>query len=146
MANLSLMGGIICFIAMGVFSCIPVADPSVQIEVRQSDGKVSFTFSSAQYRWWSDRRVPGPTRVHSFTLSDSNWHIIWSIGARDAQFAAYEITYGILPNGFEQSTPKKDRAPELSENQRYHVTARYGGTGSATFIYKRSYEPEGARP
>src|SRR5690242_10841426 len=97
-ANFWLIGGMASVVVLGAFnSCIPVADPSVQIEIRQSNGNVVFGFSSAHYSWWSGRRVPGPTRVHFFTLSDSDWHIIWSIDARDVQFATYEITYGILP-------------------------------------------------
>jgi hypothetical protein len=117
-----------------------VGDPRVEIIVQQIDATVKFEFVGRKQIAWLKQRVPHKASylfIGQVVGSSSN--IVWEIEARDLSAGASEITYGLLPPGFEQLTPKTGQPPPLNTDGPYEVTVTTlaGGGGIVKFLYKR---------
>jgi len=127
---------IIAFDASAAGPVVPHPDyPLIDIEVQQSEGQVHFRF------YWRDEKGKPPKR-----LPVDAWNIavympggtptIWEIiSPRNGQRTT-QATYGLVPQGFQQTVPTEGAAPPLEVNRQYYVgVSGEGGIGSASFTY-----------
>jgi hypothetical protein len=68
---------------------------------------------------------------------------LWEIHSRDGAVGVRQITYGVIPEGFEQVIPENRKPPALKSGAEYQVAARFqGGSGTTTFVYQESKQGE----
>jgi hypothetical protein len=109
----------------------------VKTAVEQDGGPARFTFFVCAHKWLlGGDRVGWRTPVARFEIWRAE-DLLWEVAARDQRHGAEEIKYGIVPEGFEQRTPKNNRAPpELKPDETYKAVAVSEGYGITTFIYQ----------
>jgi hypothetical protein len=106
--------------------------------VEQDGGPARFVFFICAQKWLlAGDRVGWRTPVIRFEIWRAE-DLLWEVAARDQHYGTEEITYGIVPDGFEQRTPKNNRpAPELTPGEAYKAVAVANGYGITIFTYER---------
>ena len=118
-----------------VNGCRPVGDPVIEIDVIQDRERVSFKFFMLEGRIYSNRIERVPHKVGSLWIGNSK-STIWEIKNRSTSFGVTTITYGVVPEGFDQTIPKNGTAPTLKSGSEYEVLVGFGAGGTTRFIYK----------
>ena len=117
-----------------------------EVEVRQADGSVQFSFYLRQTQPTS-LRIP----IHvaelevAFALPQGQpvppygmrGRTIWRVQQPQGGSQALTVTYGVIPGDFIQNIPSSGSAPPLEFNKEYVVGAMGDrGYGSTHFIYR----------
>jgi len=111
---------------------MPVFEPAVQIKVTQDDGRVVFEFSVEK-----DPRKGNFIPAQAATVMVKrlgSQGALWEIGTVSGE-GANKVTYGIVPQGFEQYWPAAGLAPNLERGTDYIVSAQAGSFGAVRFRY-----------
>lgn len=128
--------------AVLISSCwVGLGQRPVKTAVEQDGGPARFTFFVCTHKWLlAGDRVEWRTPVARFEIWRAG-DLLWEVAARDRHAGAGEITYGVVPEGFEQRTPKNNQAPpELKPDEAYKAVAVWEGYGITTFTHQLQSE------
>jgi hypothetical protein len=126
--------------AVLVSSCyVGLGQLPVRTAVVQNGGPLQFTFFVCPYKYLvAGERVGWRTPVRRFELWRAE-DLLWEVATRDQHRGAAEITYGVVPQAFEQRIPKNNQAPpELKPDEAYKAVAVWDGYAITTFTYQRA--------
>jgi hypothetical protein len=105
------------------------------IDVRQSNGQVSFEF----YQFGVKDGTPQRSSVAAWSVSvylPGGAPTIWKIESL-GESRITQAVYGKVPAGFRQMKPSDGTAPALEIGRTYYVSALGGGgLGAAPFVYR----------
>ncbi|HTM11212.1 MAG TPA: hypothetical protein VL754_22735 [Verrucomicrobiae bacterium] len=128
---------LLLLVAAVLSSCwVGLGQLPVKTAVEQNVGPARFVFFVCTHKWLvAGGRAEWRTPVIRFEI----WHaedLLWEVAASDRHYGAEEIRYGVVPEGFEQRTPKHNQPPELKPDEAYRAVAVWNGYGITTFTYQ----------
>jgi hypothetical protein len=124
-------------VALLLNSCgIGLGQLPVQTAIVLDSEPERFIFFVCPHKWLvAGDRIGWRTPAARFEIWRSD-DLLWEIAARDRRYGVEEIIYGVVPDGFDQRTPKNNAPPpKLKAGEAYKAIAVWIGYGITTFTF-----------